>query len=96
MITHTELFYRILSNFEKINRFLSIVIECYRLSILSNDYAGFNMTEQKVKKDRLIAGYLLSYVRHVLLGKKILLFQIICKQLHLTPFVFPVDFLTTI
>ena len=32
--------YRILSNFEKINRFLSIVIECYRLAILSNDYAG--------------------------------------------------------
>ena len=39
-ITHTELFYRLLSNFEKINRFLSIVIECYRLSISSNDYAG--------------------------------------------------------
>ena len=29
-----------LSSFEKINRFLSIVIERYRLSILSNDYAG--------------------------------------------------------
>ena len=32
--------HRALSNFEKINRFLSIVIECYRLSILSNDYTG--------------------------------------------------------
>ena len=39
-ISHTQLFYRLLSNFEKINRFLSIVLECYRLSILSIDYAG--------------------------------------------------------
>ena len=30
----------------------------------------FQLPKQKVKKDRLIAGYLLSYVRHVLLGEK--------------------------
>ena len=42
-ITQAEHFYRFLSNFKKINRYLLIVIERYRLSMLSIDYARLRL-----------------------------------------------------